>query len=235
MIGIRNGTEIGYDLREVAEMLGQRAPHCAEGCAFIQKLGEYFRREGLVEMRNIGGGYDIVSGGAIRAYCYDFDLNVPPELSGARPSAEEMPGLWRKMQRDSEAVSVAAPEPALSVAAQECDRRHGGARPETIFIERYVAERMSKGLSLHAMRAGFVRHVGECIEAKDPECPFTKYDPVRSMFTVGAADGGERTLPLANAIRSVSDTEKRIRKRQQRSTSVPSATSLPRNNSGITF
>lgn len=223
-VGIRNGTEIGYDLREVAEMFGQRDAHSAEGRAFIQKLGEYFRRECLIERRCIGGGYDVVAGGAIRAYCYDNDRNVPPELSGAMMSPEEVPAYMRKMQRDMVAVSDAAPEvlPCSPASESGGERKHGGDRPETVFIKRYVQEGVSKGVSLLAMRTRFVHRVIECIEAKDLECPFTSYDPRRSMFTVWGAGGGERDVPLASAQRSIADAEKRIRRRQQRLASVPS-------------
>lgn len=216
-IGIRNGTEIGYYLREVAEMLGQRDSWCAEGRALIHQLGDYFSRENLVEMLGGSWGYDVVSGGAVRAYCYDCGLNVPPELAGMRPSPQETAALVRRMLRDREAVSDAASEvlPGQPASVPGGERKHGGGRPETAFIEWYIKERRSKGLTLHAMRNGFVHHVIECIEAGDRNCPFIAYDPAHSMFTVWGADGEEREVLLANVQRSIGDAEKRISRRKQ--------------------
>ncbi len=210
-VGIRNGTEIGYDLREVTDMLRQRDTQCDEGRALIRQLAEYFRDENLVERRNIGGGYDVVSGGAIRAYCYDHDLIVPSELLGTPPSAEEVPALMRKMLREGAAVSAVAPEvlPGQPVAAREGERKHGGARPEVEYIKRYVSECQQRGLTLLAMKKGFVRHVRERIDAGDQNCPFIAYDPTQSMFTVwGAACA--RELPLANAHRSICSAHKKL-------------------------
>lgn len=209
-VGIRNGTEIGYDLREVAEMLGQRDTGCAEGRALIRLLAEYFRRESLVERFNVGGGYDVVSGGSIRAYCYDHDLAVPCELLGTPPSAEEVPALMRKMLREG-AVSAAAPGalPSQPVAAREGERKHGGARPEVNYIERYVSECQQRGLTLLAMKNGFVRHVRERIDEGDQNCPFIAYDPTLSVFTVWGAVC-TRALPLANAQRSIGSAHKKL-------------------------
>lgn len=215
MRGIRNGTEIGYDLGEVARMLGQRDLHCADGRDLIQRLSGYFRQEHLIEARGLNS-YDVVSGGAIRAYCYDHDQAIPRELEGTAPSADEVKALMRKMLRDMVGAACGTPEAAdKSAASPAHKRKRGGDRPETVFFERYVRQCAGEGLTLHAMRTRFVRYVGDCIEARDPECPFTQYDPVRSEFTVWGADGTERTLSLAAAHRSIGDAKKRIRGRKQ--------------------
>lgn len=210
-VGIRNGTEIGYDLREVSEMLRQRDARCDEGRTLIRQLADYFRQENLVERRTIGGGYDVVSGGAIRAYCYDHDLVVPRELLGTPTSAEEVPALMRKMLREGGTVSAAAPGVLLSqpVAAREGERKHGGARPEVEYIERYVSECQQRGLTLLAMKNGFVRHVREQIDDGDQNCPFIAYDPTLSVFTVWGAVC-TRELPLANAQRSIGSAHKKL-------------------------
>lgn len=191
-------------------MLGQRDTWCAEGLALIHQLGDYFRRESLVELYG-ANSYDIVSGGAIRAYCYDHDLNVPPELSGAMMSAEEGPAFWRKMQRDMVATSDAAPEalPDRPASMPDGGRKHGGARPEVEYIERYVSACQQRGLTLLAMKNGFVRHVRERIEAKDPECPFIAFNPTRSIFTVWGA-GGVREASLASTHRSIGSAYKKL-------------------------
>lgn len=209
--GIRNGTEIGYDLREVAAMLGHRDTGYAEGRALIQQLADYFRRQSLVERFNVGGGYDVVSGGAIRAYCYDHDLSVPRELLGTASSAEEVPALMRKMLRERAAVSEVVPEvlPGQPVAAQEGERKHGGARPEVEYIERYVSECQQRGLTLLAMKKGFVRYVRERLYEGDQSCPFIAYDPTLSIFTVWGA-ARVRELPLANAHRSIGSAHKKL-------------------------
>lgn len=206
-IGIHNGTALAYDLREVAAMLGHQDIGCEDGRAVLQHLADYFRQHNLIVLFNVGGGWDSVSRGAVRAYCIDHDLPIPDELSGMA-TTEETHALIRKMQRDVAIAQDAVLSKGTSSAVPS-ERKRGGSRPESDFVARYVTQGRELGRSTAALRHGITAHINVCITERDPDCPFTHFDVVRKVFTVIGAKGGTREVSVERLSKAVASACKK--------------------------
>lgn len=159
-VGIRNGTELAYDLREVAAFLGHQDIRCENGQAFMQQLGDYFRQHNLIELFNKGGGRDSVTLGSVRAFCIDHELPIPETIAGP-VSTQEIDATLRKMQGVIGVAQIASIHDRLTDTP---DRKHGGARPYISYIEDYVRRGFETGGSPRSLKLGIVPHILKCIE-----------------------------------------------------------------------
>lgn len=198
-VGIHNGTELAYDLREVAAFLGHQDIWCESGKSFMQQLSDYFCQHNLVEMRNGGGGWDRVTLGSVRAFCIDHGVSIPETIAGPI-SPQEIGATLRKMQRSVGVVQIAS-IPDRHKANSE--REHGGSRPESIFISEYARSGWDTGMTPRSLKLGLVRHINEQIEQRNPDCPFIKFDAINKKFSVEDAKGHTRWCSVESLNRSV--------------------------------
>lgn len=207
-VGIRNGTELAYDLREVAAFLGYQDIGCENGQAFMQQLGDYFRQHNLIELFNKGGGRDSVTLGSVRAFCIDHGVSIPETIAGPA-STQELAAIMRKMQVGVEVAQIAS---IPDRPAKTPHRKHGGSRPESIFVEEYVRGGREANRTTENIKLGIVPHILKCIEEGDLDCPFTEFDAVNKRFSVNDAKGRTRWCSVANLNRAVTAALKRIKK-----------------------
>ena len=217
-IGNPNGIGLAYDLSEVAKLLGHQDIRCESGQAFMQQLGDYFRQHNLIEMFNAGGGWDRVTLGSVRAFCIDHGVSIPETIAGPI-SPQEIGATLRKMQGSVGVVQIASiPDHPTEIPV----RKHGGSRPESIFIEEYVRRGFENDRTPESLRRELVRHINEQIAERNPDCPFIKFDAVNKKFSVEDAKGRTRWCSVESLNRSVMADGKKKEKRLQPCASVAS-------------
>lgn len=197
-IGFRNGTELAYDLHEVAKMFGHPAVGCTDGLAFVQRLGDYFCQHHLIVLHNASSGWSRVSRGGVRAYCIEHDLPFPSEVLGCE-TPEETGALVRKMQR----LTEAAQGPVVPLRpAKRGSRARGGALPQTIFVEDYVKRELERlaDRTVESLRNGLTPYILQRM-GEDPECPFISFDSGTKQFKVLSADGMSTRLAAVSELR----------------------------------